>query len=61
VQRFDAFKVRHEGIRERGEDGRAVLAFQDPEGQRLELVDDGDWLQGYTVESESGSIVRPTQ
>jgi glyoxalase family protein len=45
-QRFEAFKVRHEGIQERGEDGRAVLAFQDPEGQRLELVDDGGRLQG---------------
>ena len=46
VKRFDAFKVRHEGIQERGEDRRAVLVFQDPEGQRLELVDDGGRLQG---------------
>jgi len=46
VQRFEAFKVRHEGIQGRGEDGRAVLVFQDPEGQRLELVDDGGRLQG---------------
>jgi glyoxalase family protein len=46
AQRFDAFKVPHEGIQERGEDGRVVLTFQDPEGQRLELVDDGGRLQG---------------
>src|SRR5215468_5613705 len=36
VERFDAFKVRHESIQERGEDRRAVLVFQDPEEQRLE-------------------------
>ena len=40
VQRFEHFKVQHEGIQERGEDKKAVLAFRDPEGQRLELVDD---------------------
>ena len=38
VQRFDAHGVAHGPIVERG--GRAVLAFSDPEGQRLELVDD---------------------
>jgi glyoxalase family protein len=36
--RLDAHGVSHEGISERA--GRAVLAFSDPEGQRLELVDD---------------------
>ncbi len=40
VQRFDSFKVSHEGIQTRGDAGKAVLAFRDPEGQRLELVDD---------------------
>ncbi len=45
-QRLDTFRVHHEGIQERGEDGRAALAFQDPEGQRLELIDDGGRLQG---------------
>ena len=40
VQRFEHFKVQHEGIQERGDTKKAVLAFRDPEGQRLELVDD---------------------
>lgn len=31
--------VRHEGVTER--DGRATLDFEDPEGQRLSLIDDG--------------------
>jgi glyoxalase family protein len=39
VQRFDAVQVRHSGIIERN--GRAAIAFADPEGQRLLLVDDG--------------------
>jgi glyoxalase family protein len=38
AQRFDAHGVAHGAITERA--GRAVLAFTDPEGQRLELVDD---------------------
>lgn len=38
-RRFDDLSVGHDEIAER--DGRAVLAFTDPEGQRLELVDDG--------------------
>jgi glyoxalase family protein len=38
VQRFDDLNVRHSGIIER--DGRAAIAFTDPEGQRLLLVDD---------------------
>lgn len=38
ARRFDAYNVSHGDITEQG--GRAVLPFQDPEGQRLELVDD---------------------
>jgi glyoxalase family protein len=38
VERLDAYRVPHGQITERA--GRAVLAFSDPEGQRLELVDD---------------------
>src|SRR5579863_8814542 len=38
VQRFDTYGVARGEIVERG--GRAVLAFTDPEGQKLELVDD---------------------
>ncbi len=45
MQRFEQFKVQHEGIQERGEDKKAVLAFHDPEGQRLELVDDEGRMQ----------------
>ncbi|WP_210496180.1 ring-cleaving dioxygenase [Microvirga antarctica] len=37
--RFDAQGIAHEGIVER--DGRLWLDFEDPEGQRLGLVDDG--------------------
>jgi glyoxalase family protein len=37
--RLAAQGVRHDGLRER--DGRATLDFEDPEGQRLSLVDDG--------------------
>jgi glyoxalase family protein len=38
-ERFDGLGVRREEIVER--DGRRALPFQDPEGQRLALVDDG--------------------
>lgn len=38
LARFQAYGVDHDAITERH--GRAVLAFRDPEGQRLELVDD---------------------
>ena len=38
VERFDLIGVRHEGIVERA--GRKTLAFSDPEGQRLQLIDD---------------------
>ena len=44
-RRFDELGVEHRGIEER--DGRFLLRFSDPEGQRLELVDDsGAALQG---------------
>jgi glyoxalase family protein len=39
LSRFEERGVRHAGIVER--DGRASLDFEDPEGQRLTLVDDG--------------------
>ena len=39
AERFTGFGVRHDAISDRN--GRATLAFSDPEGQRLELVDDG--------------------
>ena len=39
VERFDASRVSHGDIGER--DGRLMLEFEDPEGQRLALVDDG--------------------
>ncbi|WP_336491630.1 ring-cleaving dioxygenase [Methylobacterium nigriterrae] len=40
--------VEHGGIVERG--GRAVLDFEDPEGQRLALVDDGGMGEGHSWE-----------
>jgi glyoxalase family protein len=39
LARFEAAGIAHDGIAER--DGRAVLDFEDPEGQRLSLVVDG--------------------
>lgn len=39
ARRLAALGIAHVGVVERS--GRAVLAFADPEGQRLELVDDG--------------------
>lgn len=39
AERFDAMKLRHSPISER--DGRLTLRFEDPEDQRLALVDDG--------------------
>jgi glyoxalase family protein len=39
AQRFEEQQVSHGGIVER--DGRLTLRFEDPEGQRLALVDDG--------------------
>ncbi|GHO99035.1 glyoxalase [Reticulibacter mediterranei] len=44
VQRFDTLHVTHDGIQTRGADRQLVLPFRDPEGQRLELVDDGGRL-----------------
>jgi glyoxalase family protein len=38
IERFDTIGVRHEGIVERA--GRRTLAFADPEGQRLQLMDE---------------------
>ena len=38
AQRLTSFGVEHDGVRTRA-DGKAVLAFRDPEGQRLELLD----------------------
>jgi glyoxalase family protein len=39
AERFEQMGISHGGIEDRV--GRATLTFQDPEGQRLELVDDG--------------------
>ena len=44
-QRFDQFQVAHDGIQTRGSEDKAVLAFRDPEGQHLELVDDEGRMQ----------------
>jgi glyoxalase family protein len=44
AQRFETVGVRHEGIVARA--GRRTLAFADPEGQRLQLVDTGDFDYG---------------
>jgi glyoxalase family protein len=46
VQRFDTYKVAHEGIKVRGKHETAYLAFVDPEGQHVELVDDEGKLEG---------------
>jgi len=39
TERLAEFGVEHGGVEERG--GRGLIAFTDPEGQRLRLVDDG--------------------
>ena len=39
TERFDQYDVQHQGIETF--DGRQVIRFEDPEGQRLMLVDDG--------------------
>jgi glyoxalase family protein len=46
AQRLESFHVAHDGIQTRGSDGPLVLPFRDPEGQRLELVDDGGKIAG---------------
>ncbi len=46
LERLERFQVRHAGLQRQGEQGPLMLAFQDPEGQRLALVDDGGRLQG---------------
>lgn len=45
VQRFNDFNVSHDGIQTRGTDELLVLPFRDPEGQRLELVDDAGKME----------------
>jgi len=45
VQRLDTFKVPHDGVQIQAANGRAVLAFRDPEGQRLELINAEGRLQ----------------
>ncbi len=45
IKRFDDLHVAHDGVQTRGADGLLVLPFRDPEGQRLELVDDGGRLE----------------
>jgi len=42
--RLDEHRISHAPVQERG--GRAVLDFEDPEGQRLSLVDDGGAGEG---------------
>lgn len=46
VQRLDSFGIEHDGITTNNKEGRAVLAFRDPEGQRLELLDDEGRMAG---------------
>ena len=45
-QRLSSAGIEHEGIQVRGEKGQMVLAFRDPEGQRLELRDDEGRMSG---------------
>ena len=45
VKRFEDLHIVHDGIQTRGEAQSLVLPFRDPEGQRLELVDDAGKLQ----------------
>lgn len=45
LARFDELGVEHDGLQKRGAEEQLVLPFRDPEGQRLELVDDGGKLK----------------
>lgn len=45
LKRFDELGVEHDGLQKRGAEEQLVLPFRDPEGQRLELVDDGGKLK----------------
>jgi glyoxalase family protein len=45
-ERLSEFGVEHDGVQIREADGRAALAFRDPEGQRLELLDDEGKMAG---------------
>ncbi len=45
AERLERFQIAHEAVQVR-DDGRAALAFRDPEGQQLELIDDGGRLAG---------------
>jgi glyoxalase family protein len=54
IERFDQLKVAHSPILERG--GRAVVDFQDAEGQALSLVDEGNGGEFFPW---SGSPVPP--
>ncbi|MGB8346147.1 MAG: ring-cleaving dioxygenase [Ktedonobacteraceae bacterium] len=44
LKRFDDLGVEHDELQKRGAEEQLVLPFRDPEGQRLELVDDGGKL-----------------
>ncbi|HEY1349626.1 MAG TPA: ring-cleaving dioxygenase [Ktedonobacteraceae bacterium] len=46
ARRLESFGIEHEGIQTHSEAGRALLAFRDPEGQRLELRDDEGKMGG---------------
>ncbi|HEX4716679.1 MAG TPA: VOC family protein, partial [Ktedonobacteraceae bacterium] len=46
AERLSEFGVEHDGVQIREADGRAALAFRDPEGQRLELLDDEGKMAG---------------
>jgi len=46
LRRLESFGIENEGIHTRGEGGQAVLAFRDPEGQRLELLDEEGTMGG---------------
>ncbi|HEX2137929.1 MAG TPA: ring-cleaving dioxygenase [Microvirga sp.] len=48
ADRLSRAGVRHDGIAER--DGRLTLDFEDLEGQRLALVDDGGWGEAHPWE-----------